>query len=58
MTSQISQLEAITGTTLLRTGPDGLITLTAEGEQFAREIRPALRSLAHSRASRSTSHAP
>jgi hypothetical protein len=58
LTSQISQLEAITGTTLLRTGPDGLITLTAEGEQFAREIRPALRSLAHSRASRSTSHAP
>jgi DNA-binding transcriptional LysR family regulator len=41
LTSQIHQPETTVGTTLLRTGPDGL-TLTADGEQFARDITPVL----------------
>lgn len=36
LVSQIRQLEAITGTALLHTHPGTPITLTAEGEQFAR----------------------
>jgi hypothetical protein len=45
------------GTALLRTGPDGRLTLTAYGERFARDVLPALESLAQSR-NQSTSHAP
>ena len=44
LASQIRQLETATGTTLLRIGPDGTITLTADGEQFARNVRPVLES--------------
>jgi hypothetical protein len=44
--SQIRQLEAASGTTLLRTGPDGTITLTLDGEQFARDVAPVLDMLA------------
>jgi hypothetical protein len=55
--SQIRQLEGATGTTLLTAGPDGLITLTADGEQFARDVRPVLGSLAQS-TSQNASHAP
>jgi transposase-like protein len=57
LTSQLRQLEVIVGTALLRTGPDGRLTLTAYGERFARDVRPALESLAQSR-NQSTSHAP
>jgi DNA-binding transcriptional LysR family regulator len=35
-----------TGTTLLHAGPDGTITLTADGEQFARDVIPVLNMLA------------
>ncbi len=42
LASQIRQLEAAAGTTLLRTEPDGTITLTADGEQFARNALAAL----------------
>jgi hypothetical protein len=49
LASQIRQLEDATGTTLLHTSPDGTITLTADGVQFAREVRPVLDSLAQSR---------
>jgi hypothetical protein len=42
LASQVRQLEAATGTTLLRTEPDGTITLTADGEQFARNALAAL----------------
>jgi hypothetical protein len=41
----------------LRTRPDGRLTLTAYGELFARDVRPALESFTQSR-SQSTSHAP
>jgi hypothetical protein len=51
------QLETTVGTALLRTRPDGRLTLTAYGELFARDVRPALESLTQSR-SQSTSHAP
>jgi DNA-binding transcriptional LysR family regulator len=44
--SQVRQLEDATRTTLLRTGADGMITLTADGEQFARDIAPVLEMLA------------
>ena len=57
LASQIRQLEAVTGTTLLRTSPDGTITLTADGEQFARDVRPVLESLAQSR-EQDASHTP
>jgi hypothetical protein len=43
---QIHQLEHATGTTLLRTGPDGIIALTTDGEQSARDVRPMLGPLA------------
>jgi hypothetical protein len=46
LTSQVRQLEAAAGTTLLRTGPDGTITLTTDGEQFARDVAPVLDMLA------------
>jgi hypothetical protein len=42
LASQIRQLEDATGTTLQRIGPDGTITLTADGEQFARNALAAL----------------
>ncbi len=57
LASQIRQLEDVTGITLLRAAPDGTITLTANGEQFARDVRPVLESLAQSR-SKNASHAP
>ncbi len=41
----------------MRADPDGTITLTADGEQFARDVRPILESLAQSR-SKNASHAP
>jgi hypothetical protein len=40
------QREDATGTTLLRTGPDGIITPTTDGEQFARDVVPVLGTLA------------
>lgn len=46
LTSQVRQLEAAAGTTLLRTGPDGTITLTTDGKQFARDVAPVLDMLA------------
>jgi hypothetical protein len=52
LTSQVRQLEATVGTVLLRTGPDGRLTLTAYGQLFARDARPALESLAQSRNSK------
>jgi hypothetical protein len=48
LTSQVRQLETTVGTALLRTGPDGRLTLTAYGQRFARDVRPALESLAQS----------
>jgi hypothetical protein len=42
LASQVRQLEDAAGTTLLRTEPDGTITLTADGEQFARNALAAL----------------
>src|ERR1017187_890458 len=39
---QLRQLEAAAGTTLLRIEADGTITLTADGEQFARNALAAL----------------
>ena len=42
LASQVRQLKTAAGTTLLHTGPDGQITLTADGEQFARDIAPVL----------------
>jgi hypothetical protein len=49
LTSQVRQLETIVGTELPRAGPDGRLTLTAYGHRFARDVHPALESLAHSR---------
>jgi hypothetical protein len=49
LTSQVRQLETTVGTALLRTGPDGRLTLTAYGQRFTRDVRPALESLAQSR---------
>jgi hypothetical protein len=48
LTSQVRQLETLVGTALLRTGPDGRLTLTAYGQLFARDVRPVLESLAQS----------
>ena len=56
LAGQDGQLEAVSDTTLPRTGPDGTITLTPDGEQVARDIRPVLESLAQSR-SKNTRHA-
>lgn len=55
-TSQLRQLETTVGTPLLRTRPDGQLTLTAYGQLFARDVRPALESLAQSRKSRDGNH--
>jgi DNA-binding transcriptional LysR family regulator len=38
---QIRQIETTTGTTLLRTSPGKPITLTSDGEQFARDALTA-----------------
>ncbi|MFI5067871.1 MAG: hypothetical protein ACHP9Z_28365 [Streptosporangiales bacterium] len=47
----------VTGITLLTTRPDGTVTLTPDGEQFALTVRPVLESLAQSR-SQDASYAP
>jgi Mn-dependent DtxR family transcriptional regulator len=56
LAGQIRQLESVTGTTLLHTGPDGRITLTADGEQSARDVPPRPRITRQSRSN--TTHAP
>jgi hypothetical protein len=53
---QVRQLENAAGTALLRTGPDGLLTLTAHGRLLARDARPVLESLKQSRKSNSDNH--
>ena len=53
LASQIRQLEAVTGTTLLRTDPGMPITLTPEGEQFARDALTVLDML-HASSAQST----
>jgi hypothetical protein len=53
---QIRQLEDAAGTTLLRTSPNGIIALTADGERFARDVRPVLKSLAQSRTTKAGNH--
>jgi hypothetical protein len=53
LSRQVRQLEDIAGTALLRTGPDGLLTLTAHGRLFARDVHPVLESLEQSRKSNS-----
>jgi hypothetical protein len=45
LASQVRQLEDAAGTTLLRTSPDGTITLTIDGRQFARDVAPVLNML-------------
>jgi hypothetical protein len=57
LASQIRRLEDVIGIPLVTTGPDGRITLTADGEQFARDVRPVLESLAQSRTN-NAGHAP
>ena len=57
LADQVRQLEAVVGTDLLRTGPDERLTLTAYGRLFARDVAPALESLAQSR-SQATRHTP
>lgn len=42
LASQIRQLEDITGTTLVHTAEDGTLALTADGEQFTRDVAPVL----------------
>jgi len=56
LTSQVRQIETTVGTALLRTGPHGRLTLTAYGQLFARDARPALESLAQSRNSKDDNH--
>ncbi|MGH3120556.1 MAG: LysR family transcriptional regulator [Streptosporangiaceae bacterium] len=46
LASQVRQLESVVGTPLLRTLPDGRLTLTAYGERFARDVTPVLKMLA------------
>jgi DNA-binding transcriptional LysR family regulator len=57
LASQIRQLETVTGTALLRTGPNGMIVLTPDGEQIARDVRPVPEALTQSRG-KNPSHAP
>ena len=45
LAGQVRQLEAITGITLLHTRPGTTITLTEDGEQFARDVAPVLKIL-------------
>lgn len=54
---QVRQLEDVAGTALLRTGPDGRLTLTAYGRLFARDIRPALEAITQTR-EKDPGHAP
>jgi DNA-binding transcriptional LysR family regulator len=42
---EVRQLEDVTGITLLATLPDGTVTLTPDGERFARSVRPIPESL-------------
>ena len=49
--SPVRQLGDMTRTTLLRTSPDETITLTADGEQFASDVRPVLESCSPGRSS-------
>ena len=53
---QVRQLEDVAGTALLRTGPDGRLTLTAHGRLFARDVHPVLESREQSRKSNSDNH--
>lgn len=57
LASQVRQLEAATGTTLLHADPDGRLTLTSHGQQFATDAMAALERLRQSSASKKTSHA-
>jgi TniQ len=52
LTSQVRQLETTVGTALLRTGPDGKLTLTAYGQLFARDVTPVLKMLEPGHSSR------
>lgn len=54
---QVRQLENAAGTALLRTGPDGRLTLTAYGRLIARDDRPALETITQPR-ERNPGHAP
>ncbi|HEV3293714.1 MAG TPA: LysR family transcriptional regulator [Streptosporangiaceae bacterium] len=56
LAGQVRQLEAVVGTELLRTGPDERLTLTAYGRLFARDVAPALESLAQSRSRPPATH--
>jgi hypothetical protein len=56
LTGQVRQLETTVGTALLRTGQDGRLALTGYGQLFARDVRPALDSLAQSRNSTDDDH--
>ena len=53
---QVRQLEDVAGTALLRTGPDGRLTLTAHGRLLARDVHPVPESLEQSRKSNSDNH--
>jgi hypothetical protein len=55
LADQILQLEAAAGITLVRSGQDEPVTLTADGEQFTRDVIPVLTVLA--RAGDTGSHA-
>lgn len=57
LADQVRQLEAVVGTELLRIGPDELLTLTAYGRIFARDVAPALESFTQSR-NQATRHTP
>jgi hypothetical protein len=49
LTSQITQLEADVGTTLLQQTPGTAMTLTRDGEQLAHDLRPVLDALERAR---------
>jgi len=51
------QFEDVAGTALLRTGPDGRLTLTAYGRLLARDDRPALETTTQTR-EKDPGHAP
>lgn len=54
---QVRQLEDVAGTTLLRTGPDGRLMLTAYGRLLDPDDRPALETITQPR-ERNPGHAP
>ena len=58
LSRQVRQLEDIAGTALLRTGPDGLLTLTAHGRLFARDVHPVLEPGARPSWGRDQGHQP